>query len=205
MNSTTTTTNKTSTSLTNKTNAKTSDRIKKAMMSKHKPTHTARCDCNGLPSLLHSLPIVTSSSASTSTSSIFDINEHYSSLEKLLDDDDDVKDENTLLPASLSKGLYRLSTATLVPAAEAKPILTSSKKRNVRFVCDHDESTNKHHQYSSSSLATSAANNNNNNNKQDKNIDKNRKKQKRRKVQRRNSVVIRDVAQLSRITDLMKN
>ena len=204
MNSTTTTTNKTSTSLTNKTNAKTSARIKKAMMSKHEPTHTARCDCNRLPSLLHSLPIVTSSLADTSNSSIFDINEHYSSLEKLLDDDDD-KDENTLLPASLSKGLYRLSTATLIPAAEAKPILTSSKKRNVRFVCDHDESTNKHHaQYSSSSSATSAAANNNNN-KQDKNIDKNRKKQKRRKVQRRNSVVIRDVAQLSRITDLMKN
>ncbi|OEU18221.1 hypothetical protein FRACYDRAFT_236492 [Fragilariopsis cylindrus CCMP1102] len=203
MNSTTTTTNKTSTSLTNKTNAKTSARIKKAMMSKHEPTHTPRCDCNRLPSLLHSLPIVTSSSASTSNSSIFDINEHYSSLEKLLDDDDD-KDENTLLPASLSKELYRLSTATLVPT-EAKPILTSSKKRNVRFVCDHDESTNKHYQYSSSSSATSAANNNNNNNKQDKSIDKNRKKQKRRKVQRRNSVVIRDVAQLSRITDLMKN
>ena len=201
MNSTTTTT-KTSTSLTNKTNAKTSARIKKAMMSKHEPTHTARCDCNRLPSLLHSLPIVTSSLADTSTSSIFDINEHYSSLEKLLDDDDD-KDENTLLPASLSKGLYRLSTATLVPAAEAKPILTSSKKRNVRFVCDHDESTKHHAQYSSSSSATSAANNNNN--KQDKSIDKNRKKQKRRKVQRRNSVVIRDVAQLSRITELMKN
>ena len=202
MNSTTTTTNKTSTSLTNKTNAKTSARIKKAMMSKHEPTHTPRCDCSRLPSLLHSLPIVTSSLADTSNSSIFDINEHYSSLEKLLDDDDD-KDENTLLPASLSKGLYRLSTATLVPAVEAKPILTSSKKRNVRFVCDHDESTNKHHaQYSSSSSATSAAANNNND-KQDKNID--RKKQKRRKVQRRNSVVIRDVAQLSRITDLMKN
>ena len=201
MNSTTTTTNKTSTSLTNKTNAKTSARIKKAMMSKHEPTHTARCDCNRLPSLLHSLPIAISSSAtSTSTSSIFDINEHYSSLEKLLDDDDD-KDENTLLPASLSKGLYRLSTATLVPTAEAKPILTSSKKRNVRFVCDHDEST-KHHHYSASSATSNA---NNNNNKQDKNIDKNRKKQKRRKVQRRNSVVIRDVAQLSRITDLMKN
>ena len=202
MNSTTTT-NKTSTSLTNKTNAKTSARIKKAMMSKHEHTQTARCDCNGLPSLLHSLPIVTSSLASTSNSSIFDINEHYSSLEKLLDDDDDVKDENTLLPASLSKGLYRLSTATLIPAAEAKPILTSSKKRNVRFVCDHDESSTKHHQYSSSSSATSAAATSNN--KQDKTIDKNRKKQKRRKVQRRNSVVIRDVAQLSRITELMKN
>jgi hypothetical protein len=203
MNSTTTTTTKTSTSLTNKTNAKTSARIKKAMMSRHKPTHTSRCDCNRLPSLLHSLPIAKSSSASISNSSIFDINEHYSSLEKLLDDDDD-KDENTLLPASLSKGLYRLSTTTLVPTAEAKPILTSSKKRNVRFVCDHDESTNEHHaQYSSSSSATSTANNNNN--KQDKNIDKNRKKQKRRKVQRRNSVVIRDVAQLSRITELMKN
>ena len=201
MNSTTTTTNKTSTSLTNKTNAKTSARIKKAMMSKHEHTQTARCDCNGLPSLLHSLPIVTSSLADTSNSSIFDINEHYSSLEKLLDDDDD-KDENTLLPASLSKGLYRLSSATLVPT-EAKPILMSSRKRNVPFVCDHDESTKHHAQYSSSSSATSAANNNNN--KQDKNIDKNRKKQKRRKVQRRNSVVIRDVAQLSRITELMKN
>jgi hypothetical protein len=196
------TTTTTSPSLISKTEAITSAGNKKAV-SQHE--RTTRCDCNGLPALLHSLPI-----AASASNSILDINEH-GSLEQLLDnlnnqvvttmaklkarqpqEEDDDKDEDeqsitavTLLSASLSRVSYTSLAATLLPAAKA---MATSSKRNVRFVCD-DESMDH------SSSSTSA-------NKQD-NIDD--RKKKRIKLSRRNSVVIRDDAQLSRISNLMKN